>query len=187
MDIWRQIRTWCSQKAVCLNIVKIVKSIGCLINQSSIPGAPALPDGCEEQMKWSIWNTQSCVCSLWKVSFEVLLQSCVVISQLAFVYLDEVMQWASPSSGEIVSNQRRLNSGITSSSFKDTNPTMRALPSWPHSKSNYLPNALSPNIIILGVRSSTCDHSVLKKGHEGISVQLVNHDRCIYKGELSEE
>lgn len=38
-------------------------------------------------------------------------------------------------------------------SYKDTNPTMGAAPSLP----KYLPKALSPQTITLGVKASTCE------------------------------
>lgn len=59
--------------------------------------------------------------------------SCVVINQLAFLHLgesDAVKNTSIPRGG--VSNQRKVSSGVTFSSFKDTKPIMRPPPSCPH-------------------------------------------------------
>ena len=80
-----------------------------------------------------------CVGFWWGVSsWLVLLPSCCLFT------------WQGGVGGETDRQTHNTRTYFSVSSYKGTNPIMRAPPSWPPNP-NYLPKALSPNTIILGL------------------------------------
>lgn len=152
MDIWRQLGIWCSLEAVCLKVVKIVKSVSWLLDQSWSINPP------HRVVVKSRWNEVYKILSLMfvlpgKYHLKCCPRvGCMVVNQLVFVQLGWSDAVKSPS---IPWKPKMAKLYCHFLLLKGHSSEHKGFTLITSSKSNYLPKSLPLNTIVLKIRTSS--------------------------------